>query len=149
MYRIHVRYNPVSVFDYALKKEKKKVLLLESSASSTSVALAIKSSQTPSLLFLRRKERRMKGHLYRPIAQLPSRPSFSLHISFFFSSSSLFLSSRIDVKHLGVIYFCIMAGDSLAEPVHARLFPGSQLVPLAAGRHASRRHRLFGLHLGN
>lgn len=39
-------------------------------------------------------------------------------------------------------------GDTLAESLHARLFPGSQLLPVASWRYARRRYQLPRLHLG-
>lgn len=38
--------------------------------------------------------------------------------------------------------------DALAESSHACLFPGSEFTRQSAGRHAGRRHKLSGFHMG-
>jgi hypothetical protein len=42
----------------------------------------------------------------------------------------------------------MFVGDPLAEPLHARLLPRPQLLPLPPRRYAGRRYQLPRLHLG-
>ena len=41
-----------------------------------------------------------------------------------------------------------LLGDTLAEPVHARLLSRPQLLPLTPGGHVGGRYRVFGIHMG-